>query len=248
MYYLQSRYYGPVVGRFINADEMAFAVLEEELLTKNSFTYCCNDCIDYVDEYGNKRKPKIRKYASFDKAIKYAKKWWDGNNPEFSYSAAVNSGDCANFVSQCLYAAGFYMNSDWYYYRLWALSWHKLKVSNAWGNAHGLYSYLKKLSKNKRSVLKCTVIKSIADLNKVIQNREFDRGNVAFHMKESDPKKAGHAMFVGTRTRDNIFFWAHTGFRDGDNIKGYGFRDMLKQNSKRYITIFKINYSYARWQ
>lgn len=54
-------------------------------------------------------------------------------------------------------------------------------------------------------------------------------------------------MFVGTRTRDNIFFWAHTGSRDGDNIKGYGFRDMLKQNSKRYITIFKINYSYARW-
>lgn len=96
--------------------------------------------------------------------------------------------------------------------------------------------------------MKCTVIKSIADLNKVIQNREFDRGNVAFHMKESDPKKAGHAMFVGTRTRDNIFFWAHTGSRDGDNIKGYGFRDMLKQNSKRYITIFKINYSYARWQ
>ena len=40
LYYLQSRYYNPVVGRFINAD--AYASTGQGLVGSNSYVYCNN--------------------------------------------------------------------------------------------------------------------------------------------------------------------------------------------------------------
>ena len=100
--------------------------------------------------------------------------------------------------------------------------------------------------KNNR-VLTYTTIKSIKDLETVIKGRKYPPGSVAFHMKKNNPKKASHAMFVGNMTRNNIFFWAHSSNRNGEDTKGYGFRDMLKNDSDRCITVFKINYSY-KWR
>ncbi len=46
-------------------------------------------------------------------AAEYAKKWWDGFNPEFT-NYAGQGGDCANFVSQCLHAGGLaYSENVW---------------------------------------------------------------------------------------------------------------------------------------
>lgn len=47
MYYLQSRYYNPVVGRFVNIDEPIF------IASKNLFCYCINDPISQIDFWGN---------------------------------------------------------------------------------------------------------------------------------------------------------------------------------------------------
>lgn len=45
--------------------------------------------------------------------MEYAQKWYDSRNPDYySYSA-----DCANFVSQCLFAGGIQKNSAWHMYR-----------------------------------------------------------------------------------------------------------------------------------
>ncbi|MDR0822004.1 MAG: amidase domain-containing protein [Oscillospiraceae bacterium] len=51
-------------------------------------------------------------------AVNYAKRWWNGRNPEY-YDFQQLGGDCTNFISQCLYAGYGEMNrSEWYYYAL----------------------------------------------------------------------------------------------------------------------------------
>ena len=50
MYYLQSRYYDPVVGRFINAD--AFVSTGQGILGNNMYAYCHNNPVKYVDLTG----------------------------------------------------------------------------------------------------------------------------------------------------------------------------------------------------
>ena len=55
MYYLQSRYYDPEIGRFINGDEpeiLELALLTGEMIGSNSFAYCLNNPITYSDPTG----------------------------------------------------------------------------------------------------------------------------------------------------------------------------------------------------
>jgi len=49
-YYLQSRYYDPTIGRFLNAD--AFASTGQGLLGNNMFAYCNNNPVMYSDPSG----------------------------------------------------------------------------------------------------------------------------------------------------------------------------------------------------
>ena len=51
LYYLQSRYYYPELGRFINAD--AFASTGQGIIGNNMFAYCNNNPVNYVDITGN---------------------------------------------------------------------------------------------------------------------------------------------------------------------------------------------------
>ena len=50
LYYLQSRYYDPEIGRFINAD--AFVSTGQGVLGNNMFAYCGNNPVNYVDPFG----------------------------------------------------------------------------------------------------------------------------------------------------------------------------------------------------
>ena len=50
LYYLQSRYYNPEFGRFINADALGGKV--GELLSHNVFAYCQNDPVNFYDPNG----------------------------------------------------------------------------------------------------------------------------------------------------------------------------------------------------
>ena len=49
-YYLQSRYYDPVVGRFLNAD--AFVSTGQGIQGNNMFAYCLNNPVNRIDEDG----------------------------------------------------------------------------------------------------------------------------------------------------------------------------------------------------
>ena len=50
LYYLQSRYYDPKIGRFINAD--AFASTGQGILGNNMFAYCLNNPVANADPHG----------------------------------------------------------------------------------------------------------------------------------------------------------------------------------------------------
>ena len=50
-YYLQSRYYDPVISRFINAD--SYATTGQGFLGTNMFAYCNNNPVNYADPEGN---------------------------------------------------------------------------------------------------------------------------------------------------------------------------------------------------
>ena len=52
LYYLQSRYYDPNVGRVINADDPEILGAIEKTLEANIFAYCMNDPINKDDELG----------------------------------------------------------------------------------------------------------------------------------------------------------------------------------------------------
>ena len=56
-YYLQSRYYDPEIGRFINADEAAFLGASGTILGYNFFSYCCNNPIASLDKSGHSGTP-----------------------------------------------------------------------------------------------------------------------------------------------------------------------------------------------
>ena len=52
LYYLQSRYYDPAIGRFINADEIDFLGSEGTFASYNLFAYCGNNPVNRVDDSG----------------------------------------------------------------------------------------------------------------------------------------------------------------------------------------------------
>lgn len=55
LYYLQSRYYDPEIGRFINADDTTYLNATGTVLGCNLFAYCENDPVNYIDVFGNKK-------------------------------------------------------------------------------------------------------------------------------------------------------------------------------------------------
>ena len=51
LYYLNSRYYDPEIGRFINADELSY-LNENNINGMNLFSYCRNNPVIYFDPSG----------------------------------------------------------------------------------------------------------------------------------------------------------------------------------------------------
>ncbi|MBR4017895.1 MAG: RHS repeat-associated core domain-containing protein [Oscillospiraceae bacterium] len=54
LYYLQSRYYNPEIGRFLNAD--SFVSTGQGILGYNIFAYCGNNPVLYTDSTGTRHE------------------------------------------------------------------------------------------------------------------------------------------------------------------------------------------------
>ena len=63
MYYLQSRYYDPETGRFINCDAPDYIGVSDTFTSWNGFAYCENDPVNNKDSAGHKTvKNKMSSY------------------------------------------------------------------------------------------------------------------------------------------------------------------------------------------
>ena len=75
LYYLQSRYYDPAVGRFINSD--VFASTGQGFIGFNMLSYCNNNPVKYIDSKG---------YYPLETALDFLFNWLIGDEDEENYS------------------------------------------------------------------------------------------------------------------------------------------------------------------
>jgi RHS repeat-associated protein len=145
LYYLNARYYDPADGRFLTID--TYRGEQNEPNTLHLYAYCANNPVNFVDPSGHKYVPS--------KGIKYAKKWWNSNNPAYPYWDE-RGGDCANFVSQCLFAGGKTMKDkdgdiekeyNWFCKPDWTDSTIDKTISRSWRGAKKFMQYWEKNSK-----------------------------------------------------------------------------------------------------
>lgn len=108
-----------------------------------------------ADDSGGSTTPPVSGTYDRKSALAYAAKWYAGNNPAFIWfgknaqgqqSSVGGNGDCANFVSQCLYAGGMPMKrtgnarDQWYYDTVGGTYNAK---SPSWSGAHELRRFIK---------------------------------------------------------------------------------------------------------
>ena len=62
LYYLQSRYYDPEVGRFINCDDVDYIGASDTFTGWNAFAYCENDPVNDSDPSGCISVEKVKDF------------------------------------------------------------------------------------------------------------------------------------------------------------------------------------------
>lgn len=158
-----------------------------------------------------------------------------------------NDSDCANFVSQCLYAGGLSkMTSAWYHISI-TVPAYKVKrgvkyfygykkiydISDAWGKTPKLLSWLKN-----SNLTKPGITFTLSNMNKLCRSG-IRTGDVAFFYN-AKKKKYTHAVLVGTIKYDKMWYWSHTNPRNGTNIYGDDFKSVLRKGTYSKIYILRI--------
>lgn len=246
-YYLQSRYYDPSICRFINADiyEIVNSAKNTNRIGLNLFVYCGNDAVNNADYNGAAYSPL--------KAKAYAEKWWNGTNSRYGRNP---NGDCANFVSQCLYAGGLNKMTGtakwgWHNYKITTVNLGRIIIgydrSHAWAAAQNLYDWLHSTKHTSYTY----VLKSIYDVDKVGKIL-YSKSTCAAAIFFTWPKRSnkGHAALSGQVVRYknsyDVYYYAHTSNRNGKRYYGnkrkyYSLKDFLKSNkgAKIHVCILK---------
>ena len=257
LYYLQSRYYDSNTGRFINADDAEVLIENDKIVIENNiYAYCYNDPISLEDDDGNKAKkvkkakvvkrpPKKYKYDR-TKALDYMMKWYNKRNPDF-YEGS--NGDCANFVSQCMNAAGMEMNSSWKCkkkggFKTWFSNTIKgawsygYDYTKSWGFAESHYDCFKDSSIVKRKY----TIYSAEQIDNYAKNWCIRPGDIVYYFEKQKDIKAHHVAIVSRiKGPDSPLTVAqHT-----DN---YLYRDVRKQFESNYkIVVVSLKDNIKEW-
>lgn len=218
-YYLQSRYYNPAVGRFLNADDCSVLSIEQNNhLQYSLFIYCLNNPIMGEDPDGMYDRNKARAYAE---------KWHRYRNTYYP-NYDKRGGDCTNFTSQCLFAGGLKRDNTWYCYRTNHYSPFRFNASTAWVNANEQYKHLtrkgKQLYYKNAKVYRYTITDNFGDVkNWKIKRKNriqnfFDKkykkikvGDIAYFRYDEDSSKKEHSAFVRKVSKKNCSLAQHGG-------------------------------------
>ena len=142
-------------------------------------------------------------------------------NPNTSSFAYFESGDCANFVSQCINAGGISMNDDWYFYSegIKILFWYIYEnYSSSWTVAYDNYKYFKE----NKSISNGQVIEfnSVQDMQNAIKNNEYNiqAGDLMYMQWEYDHPH--HATIIDgiDYEKSTLTYSGHTDPRNHDDV------------------------------
>ena len=110
LYYLQSRYYDPITGRFLNAD--VYADTGNSVISTNMFAYCENNAVIYVDPTGywssSDHKDMTNKQGFSGKTYENVRNWtYKADTKGFAstdeYSAPFHGRAESLDIGKCLY-------------------------------------------------------------------------------------------------------------------------------------------------
>ncbi|MDE6150074.1 MAG: amidase domain-containing protein [Ruminococcus sp.] len=214
--------------KFINADEPRIVAYNPyDIMSVFAFDYCEFNPVMDIDPDG---------YWSYNrtKVLNYIKKWYNSHNPNY-INLDGKGGDCANFVSQCLFAGGFKMTYDY-------MGWYcKKNVFGTWGyskywvKANDLYFYFKvNFRKNQYEIRKHQ------DVLKYISKVKI--GDLVFFDWTSDGKIDHAGIISSIAKKSDIFYAAHTSSRLYYSISGVTNRKQYKGKITIYIITLKDKY------
>ena len=223
--FAQARFYDDKNGRFIGEDQIKGFIIYPE--SQNRFEYCRQNPLIYVDNNG--KSPTNTVVYDREAAIEYAEEWsssyqgikaWQeyllGNwirNPEYKSHTA----NCANFVSQCMYAGGVEENENWHsdyidvqvsnFYGDTERYWDETPV---WINADKQYNYFSDPD-NGYINGEVIVIDSQSDIQRVANDSVnlVQPGDLLYFDFDNDGE-IDHATMVSSVTNDNLYFTGNT--------------------------------------
>ena len=235
LYYLQSRYYDPTTGRFLEADDTAYIGATGTVLSTNLFSYCENDSINKIDIDGHKTTISPAKSFKYNRnnAVNYARKWCYGRNSlYYSYSQ-----DCTNFVSQCLFEGGIPMT-----FNIKSGSWHSRKykngksystyswdVTSAWRLCNDNYTYIRKSKYAKKVVTIKDTKSSVKSASKNLKVGD------PIYFDDNACGKPYHAAIITKISNSKIYYTAHSTSNKDKDLEKY-----LTHKSKSKKTVYAI--------
>ena len=109
LYYLQSRYYDPLSGKFLNADNTTYIGATGTVLSANIFAYCENNAVNNIDNNGN-LKISLSKYKNRSWIVKLVAKYIP-NITKSLYSKTIFNKSILGIRLEINLAYGFQTNS-----------------------------------------------------------------------------------------------------------------------------------------
>ncbi len=280
-YFAQAREYLADVGRFCSEDWIKGYY--KSIKSFNRYQYVMNNPINYIDEngmapYKQAANPSqlIDKssYLYYDEEItdkekavealrQYAQKYANEDeeqfisNPEYPYFSN-GSGNCANFVSQCLYAAGMDMTDEWYidakesaparviqkvYEKVThsdldpksAITTQGQKHSLTWTSAGKQYEYF---SNPDNGYIEGEIIKvdSLQEYYQVVRSALIEPGDLLYWDENGDGH-VNHATIITGVDKNNLLFSGNTRARFDEPVSGI-YEEYLKEYSNKSSLYF----------
>ena len=219
MIYLRGRYYDPETRRFITEDPA-----KDDW---NWYTYCGNNPVMFIDPTGLYDRKAVKDYINT---------WWnDRNSAYYSYTT-----DCANFVSQCLFAGGIEMKDAWHSYKgdfnsnkfWWDLRsainsqyWYDWDVSEAWRLAKAQFEFF---SNPDNGFMEGEVLQiwSVEGMEYNVQYNNIQIGDLMY-FADRENMEIYHATIISKVENGKIYFAGHTSNRYEQDLSNYLDEEMV---------------------